>query len=75
MKLSVEGANVLITKLVLGWDNRRDTTLTEVGALAAGAHSAPMDPLGRKARLQTVTMEYQILRHQPTATVKIWGLD
>ena len=36
VKLSVEGADVKITSVVLGWDNRKDATLTGVGTLKAG---------------------------------------
>ena len=36
MKLSVEGADVQITKVVLSWDNRRDATITDIGVLKAG---------------------------------------
>ena len=33
VKLSVEGADVQITNLVLHWDNRKDDTLTDVGVV------------------------------------------
>ncbi len=51
VKLSAEGADVQITKLVLNWDNRKDDTLTDVGALKAGGQTAPADAPGRKGRL------------------------
>ena len=36
VKISVEGADVQITKVVLSWDNKKDDTLTDVGTLKAG---------------------------------------
>src|SRR6476469_9893964 len=40
VKLSVEGADVQITSLVLHWDNRKDDTMTDVGVLKAGGQTA-----------------------------------
>ena len=74
VKLSVEGADVEITSVVLGWDNRKDTTLT-VGTLKDGGQTAPTDAPGRKGRLTSVKIQYKILGGKPTATVKIWGFD
>ena len=74
VKLSVEGADVQITSVVLGWDNRQDDTLT-VGTLKAGGQTAPKDAPGRKGRLASVKIQYKILGNKPTATVKILGLD
>ena len=51
VKLSAEGADVQITKLVLHWDNRPDDTLKDVGTLKAGGQTAPTDAPGRKGRL------------------------
>jgi|SRR5690349_24203702 hypothetical protein len=75
VKLSIEGAEVQITNVVLGWDNRRDATLTSVGTLKAGGQTAPTDAPGRKGRLTSVKIQYKILGDKPTATVKIWGYD
>jgi hypothetical protein len=74
VKLSVEGADVQITSMVLGWDNRKDTTLT-VGTLKAGGETAATDAPGRKGRLTWVKIQYKILGDKPTATVKILGFD
>jgi len=74
VKLSVEGADVKITSVVLGWDNRKDTTLT-VGTLKDGGQTAATDAPGRKGRLTWVKIQYKILGGKPTATVKIWGYD
>ena len=74
VKLSVEGADVQITSVVLGWDNRKDTTLT-VGTIKAGGETAATDAPGRKGRLTSVKIQYKILGDKPTATVKLWGFD
>ena len=75
VKLSVEGADVEITSVVLGWDNRKDDTLSNVGTLKAGGQTAATDAPGRKGRLKSVKIQYKILGKAPTATVKILGLD
>ena len=75
VKISVDGADVEITTLVLSWDNRRDDTLKDVGVLKAGGQTAPADAPGRKGRLTAVTVQYKILGDKPTATLKVWGLD
>lgn len=75
VKLSVEGADVQMIKVVLGWDNRADDTLTAVGTVKAGGQTAPTDAPGRKGRLKSVKIQYKILGKAPTATVKILGLD
>jgi len=75
VKFSVEGADVEITKAVLGWDNRPDDTLTDVGVIKSGGQTAPKDAPGRKGRLKSVTVQYKILGGAPTATLKVWGYD
>jgi len=74
VKLSVEGADVQMIKVVLGWDNRADDTLA-VGTIKAGGQTAPKDAPGLKGRLKSVKIQYKILGKAPTATVKIWGFD
>ena len=74
-KISAEGADVEISKLVLQWDNRPDDTLTNVGVVKAGGQTAPKDAPGRKGRLKGVTVQYKILGDAPTATLKVWGYD
>jgi hypothetical protein len=74
VKLSVEGADVEMTSVVLGWDNRRDDTIS-VGTIKAGGETAPKDAPGRKGRLASVKIQYKILGNKPTATVKILGFD
>ena len=75
MKLSAEGADVEIKKVVLQWDNRKDDTLTDIGVLKAGGSTTPQDAPGRKGRLKAVTVEYKIVGEAPTAMLKIWGYD
>ena len=74
VRLAVEGADVQMINVVLGWDNRADDTLT-VGTVKAGGQTAPKDAPGRKGRLKSVKIQYKILGKAPTATVKILGLD
>jgi hypothetical protein len=75
VKVSVEGASVKITSLVLHWDNRPDDTLKNVGTLKAGGETAPMNAPGLKARLKSVTVHYTIAGGAPKATLKVWGYD
>ena len=74
VKLSVDGADVQMIKVVLGWDNRQDDTLP-VGTIKAGGETAPKDAPGLKGRLASVKIQYKILGKAPSATVKIWGFD
>ena len=75
VKISVDGADVQITKLVLQWDNHKDDTLENVGTVKSGGQTAPADAPGRKARLKAVTVQYKILGGAPTANIKVWGFD
>jgi hypothetical protein len=75
MRIGVEGADVEIKKVVLGWDNRPDATMTNLGVLKAGGKTTPKDAPGRKARLKSVTVEYKIVGDAPTAVLKVEGYD
>ena len=75
VKVSVEGADVQITSIVLHWDNRRDDTLKDVGVVKAGGQTAAKDAPGMKARLTSTTVQYKILGGASTANVKVWGFD
>ena len=75
VKLSVEGADVQITNVVLHWDNRPDDTLTDIGVLKAGGQTASKDAPGIKGRLKGVSVQYKILGGAQTATLKVWGFD
>ena len=75
VKISVEGADVEVTSLVLHWDNRRDDTKRNVGVIKAGGQTAPANAPGMKARLQSVTVQYKILGKAESAELKVWGYD
>jgi hypothetical protein len=75
VKISVDGADVQVTKLVLHWDNRKDDTMTSVGTLKSGGENGADERSGIKARLKSVTVQYQILGGAPTANLKVWGYD
>jgi hypothetical protein len=75
VKLSVEGADVQIEKVVLKWDNRPDEIITDIGVLKSGGQTAPKDAPGRKGRLNAVAVQYKVLGDAPTANLKVWGYD
>jgi hypothetical protein len=75
VKVSVEGADVQITNLVLHWDNRKDDTFTNVGTVKSGGQTAAVNAPGLKGRLKSVTVQYKILGGAPTADLKVWGYD
>ena len=75
VKLSVEGADVQITNVVLHWDNRRDDTLKDVGVVKSGGQTAAKDAPGMKARLSSVSVQYKIVGGASTANVKVLGFD
>ena len=74
-KISVDGADVQITKVVLHWNNRKDDTITNLGTVKAGGETAAKDAPGREAALTSVAVQYKILNNKPTATIKVWALD
>ena len=75
VKLSVEGADVQITNVVLHWDNRKDDTLKDVGVVKSGGQTASADAPELKARLTSVSVQYKILGGASTANVKVLGFD
>src|SRR6478736_510039 len=75
VKLSAEGADVEIRKVVLHWDNRRDEAISDLGVLKSGGQTAAKDAPGRKGRLMSVTVNYKILNDAKAATLKVWGYD
>ena len=75
VRLSVEGADVEISKLVLQWDNRPDDTLTNVGVLKSGGQTAAASAPGHEGTLKSVTINYKILGDKTSAKVKVWGYD
>ena len=74
-KITVEGADVEITKVMLRWKGKKDDTITKVGVLKSGGATAEKDAPGREATLLSVAVQYKILDNKPTATLKVWGYD
>ena len=74
-KLTVDGADVEISKIDYHWNNRPDVTLTGIGVVKSGGQTNPKDAPAREATLNSVTVEYKILNNAPTATVTLWGFD
>ena len=74
-KISVEGADVEITKVVLRWKGKKDDTITKVGVVKSGGTTAEKDAPGREATLTSVAVQYKILNNAPAATLKVWGYD
>ena len=75
VRLAVEGGDVQLQKVVLGWDNRADDTMAALGTVKAGGMTAPKDAPGRKGRLTWVKIQYKIAGKGDSATVKVMGLD
>jgi hypothetical protein len=74
-KISVEQADVEITKLVFQYRMRRDDEFANLGVVKAGGQITPIDLPGRKAKLKSVTVEYKILGGKEAAVIKVWGLN
>ena len=74
-KITVEGADVELTKVVLRWKGRKDDTITNVGVVKSGGSTAEKDAPGREATLLSVGVQYKILNSKPAATLKVWGYD
>src|SRR6185369_14680813 len=64
-KISVEGADVEITKVVLHWNNARDDTIDKVGVVKWGGFTAEKDAPGHEATLMSVAVQYKILNNAP----------
>ena len=75
VKISVEGADVDISKVVLHWNNRPDETICNVGAVKAGGQTAAKSAPGHEGTLGSVTVNYKILGGATTAKIKVWGYD
>jgi hypothetical protein len=74
-KISVEGGDVEISKVVLRWNNRPDDVVSNVGVVKSGGETAPKDAPGREATLTGAAVQYKILNNAPSATLKLWGYD
>ena len=75
VRISVEGADVDIAKVVLHWNNRPDETVWNVGTVKAGGQTAAKSAPGHEGTLGAVTINYKILGNAPTAKIKVWGYD
>jgi hypothetical protein len=75
VKISVEGADVDINKVVLHWKNRPDETIWAVGTVKAGGQTAAKSAPGHEGTLGSVTVNYKILGGAKTAKIKVWGYD
>ncbi len=75
VRLSVEGADVEINKVILHWNNRPDDTEWSVGTVKAGGQTAPKSAPGHEGTLKSVTINYKILGDKTSAKVKVWGYD
>ena len=75
VRLSVEGADVDINKVILHWNNRPDDTEWNVGTIKAGGQTAPKSAPGHEGTLKSVTINYKILGDKTSAKVKVWGYD
>ena len=75
VKLSIEGADVEITKVVLHWNNAKDDTITNTGVVKSGGSTAEMDAPGHEATLMSVAVQYKIQGGALQATLKVWGYD
>ena len=53
VRLSVEGADVQIVKVVLHWKNRRDETVWNVGTVKAGGQTAAKSAPGHEGTLES----------------------
>ena len=56
-KITVEGADVEISKVVLRWKGRKDDTITKVGVVKSGGRTAKKDAPGREATLTSVAIQ------------------
>lgn len=74
-KISVEQADVEITKLVFKYRLRRDDEFTNFGVVKAGGQTTPIDLPGRKAKLKSATVEFKIPGGKDTALIKVWGFN
>ena len=75
VRLSVEGADVEINKVILHWNNRKDDTEWNVGTIKSGGQTAAASAPGHEGTLKSVTINYKILGDKPSAKVKVWGYD
>ena len=75
VRISVEGADVEINKVVLHWKRSPDETVWQVGTVKAGGQTAAKSAPGHEGTLDAVTVNYKILGGAKTAKIKVWGYD
>ncbi len=75
VRISVEGADVEINKVVLHWKNSPDETIWAVGTVKAGGQTAAKSAPGHEGTLGSVTVNYKILGGKKTAKITVWGYD
>ena len=75
VRISVEGADVDINKVVLHWKGRPDETVWNVGTVKAGGQTAAKSAPGHEGTLGSVTVNNKILGGAKTAKIKVWGYD
>ena len=69
-KLSVDGADVEISKVVLHWNNSPDDTIYNLGVVKSGGETAPKDAPGRQRRTSCrwrSSTRSLIMRRRPTS--------
>jgi hypothetical protein len=74
-KISVEGADVEITKVVYHWNRAKDATVKNIGVVKSGGSAAEQDAPRREATLKSVAVQYKILNGALQANLKVWGYD
>jgi hypothetical protein len=74
-KLSVSGADVEVSEVLLRWNNRPDVTIKDVGIIKDGGETAPNDAPGHEATLTGANVKYKILGDKPTSVMTLWGYD
>ena len=74
-KISVEGADVDITKVVLHWNNAKDDEISNIGVVKAGGSAAESDAPRRESTLESIAIQYKILNGALQANLKVMGYD
>jgi hypothetical protein len=75
VRITDEGAEVDINKVVLHWKSSPDETIWNVGTVKAGGQTAAKSAPGHEGTLGSVTVNYKILGGAKTAKIKVWGYD
>ena len=73
-KITVEGADVEVTKVIYHWNLAKDDTVENVGVVKAGGSAAEHDAPGHEATLESIAIQYKILNGALQATLKVMGI-